>query len=776
MIRKESIFPLICNEFIYKEDGNFLLHIRKNSYKYVLVKERYIMKKNSENEAVKSLRKFSRGLAAAALSMSLCAGVLSGCDKGTGTDSNAGSSGNMQVGESSADDLKPETENPESEGESTTQFPVIERKTADEIEINPEKIDVTTFSLPDGPEESGIFVQPIADISDDFIRGMDVSAVLAVENSGAKYYGFDGEEQDVFKTLAEAGVNYIRLRVWNDPYDENGNGYGGGNNDVATAIELGKRATQYGMKVCIDFHYSDFWADPTKQYVPKAWKGMNLEQKSDALYDFTVTSLTDILNAGVDVCMVQVGNEINKGMSGETFMSSVAELLKAGSSAVREVSKAAGKDIQVAVHYTDIDKQGEVAKITADLDKYGVDYDIFAMSYYSFWHGSMENMQDMAEYVQDTYGKKVVIAETSYCYTTEDGDGSGNSVSGDGDLVDGYDATVQGQADMLRDICAAADEADIMGVFYWEGTWIPVGPADADNSSIWEKYGSGWASSYSGSYDPKDAGKYYGGCSWDNQAMFDFTGHPLDSLKVFRELKYGATAPLAVEKVPDVEVSCNVGAELALPETAQVVYNDKTANREVPVVWDAEQTAAIDTNIGGSYQVEGILQDEELDEEYRTVVANVEVKLINYVVNSGFEDSDTSMWKVTYNGKEDPTDYQVNAKDARTGETAFHFWSASEMDFSIEQEVTGLEPGTYQLSAFSQGGDMLSSSVLEVYAIADGQEYSQSFELTGYADWKQPTVTDIKLTGDTVVVGVRMKCNGGSWGTVDDVTLNRVGE
>ena len=415
-------------------------------------------------------------------------------------------------------------------------------------------------------------------------------------------------------------------------------------------------------------------------------------------------------------------------------------------------------------------------RLQADLDKYGVDYDIFGMSYYSFWHGSMENMQEMAEYVQDTYGKKVVIAETSYCYTTEDGDGSGNSVSGDGDLVDGYDATVQGQADMLRDICAAADEADIMGVFYWEGTWIPVGPADADNSSIWEKYGSGWASSYSGSYDPKDAGKYYGGCSWDNQALFDFTGHPLDSLKVFRELKYGATAPLAVEKVPDVEVSCNVGAELALPETAQVVYNDKTANREVPVVWDAEQTAAIDTNIGGSYQVDGILQDEELDEEYRTVVANVEVKLINYVVNPSFEDSDTSMWKVTYNGKENPTDYQINAKDAKTGETAFHFWSASEMDFSIEQEVTGPEPGTYQLSAFSQGGDMLSSSVLEVYAIADGQEYTQQFELTGYADWKEPTVTDIKLTGDTIVVGVRMKCNGGSWGTVDDFTLNRVGE
>ena len=734
------------------------------------------MRKKPKRESLNALNGIGKNLAVAAISVSLCVSALSGCSESEGTQNGGNQADNLEVGESSADDLKPETDNPESEGESTTQFPAIERKTADQININPEVIEVTKFELPDASEESGIFVQPIEDISDDFIRGMDASAVLAVENSGAKYYGFDGEEQDVFKTLAEAGVNYIRLRVWNDPYDENGNGYGGGNNDVATAIELGRRATQYGMKVCIDFHYSDFWADPTKQYVPKAWKGMTIEQKSDALYDFTVTSLTDILNAGVDVCMVQVGNEINKGMSGETFMSSVAKLLNAGSSAVREVSKAAGKDIQVAVHYTDIDKQGEVAKITADLEKYGVDYDIFAMSYYSFWHGSMENMQEMAEYVQDTYGKKVVIAETSYCYTTEDGDGSGNSVSGDGDLVDGYDATVQGQADMLRDICAAADEADIMGVFYWEGTWIPVGPADADNSELWEKYGSGWASSYSGSYDPKDAGKYYGGCSWDNQAMFDFTGHPLDSLKVFRELRYGATAPLAVEKVPDVEVSCNVGSTLTLPETALVVYNDKTANKEVPVIWNEEQIAAIDTNVGGTYQVEGTLQDEELDEQYTTVVANVEIELVNFVVNPSFEDADTSMWKVTYNGKKNPTDYQVNEKDAKSGQTAFHFWSADDMDFSIEQVVTGLEPGTYELSVFSQGGDMSSSAVLELYAAADGQEYTQSFELTGYADWKEPTVTEIKLTDDSMVIGVRMKCNGGSWGTVDDFTLNRIGD
>ena len=636
--------------------------------------------------------------------------------------------------------------------------------------------DITAFPMPEGPEESTIYVEPVDGISDDFYRGMDASAVLALENSGVKYYNFDGEEQDVFMTLAQAGVNYIRLRVWNDPYDENGNGYGGGNNDVATAIALGQRATQYGMKVCIDFHYSDFWADPKKQFIPKAWEGMNIEEKADALYNYTLDSLTQILEAGVNVGMVQIGNEINNGMSGETDVANVRKLLTAGSKAVREAAADSGKDILVAVHYTNIDDMKKLDTLLTGLQVKEIDYDIVGLSFYPYWHGTMDDLKNTIIHIRDTYGKKVYVAENAYCYTAEDGDGSANSVEGTGDLAEGYSASVQGQANEVRDVCAAASEAGAEGIFYWEGTWIPVGPADADNSAIWEKYGSGWASSYSGSYDPKDAGKYYGGCSWDNQALFDFTGHPLDSLKVFRELKYGATAPLAVEKVPGVEVFCNVGAELVLPETAQVVYNDKTANREVPVVWNAEQIAAIDTNIGGSYQVEGILQDEELDEEYRTVVANVEVKLINYVVNSSFEDSDTSMWKVVYNGKENPTDYQVNAKDAKTGETAFHFWSASEMDFSIEQEVTGLEPGTYQLSAFSQGGDMLSSSVLELYAVADGVEYTQSFELTGYADWKEPTVTDIKLTGDTIVVGVRMKCNGGSWGTVDDVTLNRVGE
>ena len=219
------------------------------------------------------MKRNSKRLVAVLLSAGLCAGALSGCGAESTTTAEAST------------EAQPETE---------------------------QEVTRTTEEPAEAEEEwSDVFVEPVAGISDDFIRGMDASAVLSVEKSGAKYYGYDGKEQDVFETLAESGVNYIRLRVWNDPYDENGNGYGGGDNDVATAIELGKRATQYGMKVNIDFHYSDFWADPKRQHAPKAWEGMSADEKADALYDFTKESLTQILDAGVDVGMVQVGNEIN---------------------------------------------------------------------------------------------------------------------------------------------------------------------------------------------------------------------------------------------------------------------------------------------------------------------------------------------------------------------------------------------------------------------------------------------------------------------------------
>ena len=411
-----------------------------------------------------------------------------------------------------------------------TETSVDAGSTADSVDIVKEEAE------PEGEEvEMETWKTAIDGLADDFIFGMDVSSLLVEEKSGVKYYDFDGNEQDALKTFADAGINYIRLRVWNDPYDENGNGYGGGNNDLPTAIELGKRATGYGMRVLIDFHYSDFWADPQKQILPKAWVGMGLSEKSSALYDYTKDSLTQLLDSGVDVGMVQIGNEINYGLSGESNIDNIIELLKAGSKAVREVSNERGKDIGIVVHYTDIGKKEGVFSLIEKLVNNGLDFDMMGLSYYPYWHGDLKNMSSVIGYISEKFGKKVFIAETSYCYTTEDGDGFANRVS-KSDLVEDYPATPEGQASFMHDLYENVNNAGGIGVFYWEGAWIPVGPASADNSPIWEKYGSGWASSYASDYD-KDAAEYYGGCSWDNQTFFDFNGHPLESMKVFKYMR-----------------------------------------------------------------------------------------------------------------------------------------------------------------------------------------------------------------------------------------------
>lgn len=621
-----------------------------------------------------------------------------------------------------------------------------------------------TENGPTGPEEAAIYVEPIEGLSDDFIKGMDVSTVIAQEASGVVYYNEAGEEEDLFKVLADAGVNYIRVRVWNDPYDENGNGYGGGNCDTEKAAEIGKRAAQYGMKLLVDFHYSDFWADPSKQFVPKAWEGMTIEEKCDAIYEFTKESLTTISKAGADIGMVQIGNEINRGMSGESAVPNVMALLKQASKAVREVAKDTKQDIKIAVHYTDISDYNFIMGKAINLRDYEVDYDIFGVSYYNYWHGDLEQLKYILSEVKRFFKKDTVIMETAYMYTVEEGDASHNSVSS-ADLVEGYAASVQSQATCIRDIAAAASESGALGLFYWEGAWIPVGSDYDSNMKIWEKYGSGWASSYSTDYDPEDAGIYYGGCAWDNQAMFDWNGKPLASLNVFKYLKYGTICEPAVDFVKDVEVNLNAGDELVMPVTVPAVYNNRALSTEVPVVWDDGQVAAINTRQGGKYYVAGTLEDGT------KVTCKVTIPYSNLLVNPSFEDRDRSMWTITSVGA-NPTDYQIKAGEATSGEVSLHFWSQSQQEFRVEQKVTIHSNGSYGATASIQGGDVGNAEIY-LYVIVNGKETrSESVTLNGWLNWQEPVISGIALSeGDIITVGMAVKCEGGGWGTMDDITL-----
>ena len=667
--------------------------------------------------------------------------------------------------------------------ETTTETPTTTGTTSKE-DITPEVIERENVEV--NIQSDSLYVQKVENLSDDFIFGMDSSSVISLEQSGVKYYDYEGNEADLFKVLAESNINYIRVRIWNDPYDSEGHGYGGGNNDVEKALEIGKRATKYGMKLLVNFHYSDFWADPAKQKAPKAWEGYTIEEKVEALYDYTYESLLKFYAAGIDVGMVQIGNETTTGMSGESSWAKVCQLFNAGSRATREIFP----DALIALHFTNPEKYGRYSDIASTLKKNNVDYDVFASSYYPYWHGTLDNLASVLNNVSRIYGKKVMIAETSYAYTTLDTDSWGNTI-GKPSATDGntysYPITIAGQTNHVRNVVDTCVNkmTDCLGVFYWEGTWISVGDSWESNKLKWEQYGSGWATSYAAEYDPKDAGQWYGGCAVDNQAFFDSTGHPIESLKVWALMKEGNNAPLYVDGVNSVEVTFNTSDTIVLPETVDVVYNDNST-AAVTVNWDFSDEVRDSIPTGGNkdYVITGQTADGT------EVTCLLHALMTNYALNYSFENSTQGKldnWTVTVDGKtNDNYKVLVSGENPNSGKMAYHFWAkdADTVKFSVEEEITGLASGTYNYHLHILGGadskpaDASKQNIYMYVKINDEIVYKTDMKFTNYeAGFKRFSIEGIEYTaGDKFVIGFYCEANeSGSWGDFDDALLNLVG-
>jgi len=622
----------------------------------------------------------------------------------------------------------------------------------------------------------GISIEKIPSITSDFIRGVDISSVIAIEQSGVIFKDREGKPQDIFVTLKEAGVNYIRVRIWNDPYDSQGNGYGGGTSDLSKAIEIGKRAAAQGMKLLVDFHYSDFWADPGKQMEPKAWSGMDVAQKESVLYEFTKDCLAQLIDNGAEIGMVQIGNEINNGIAGVTAWPNMAKLLSAGSKAIREAAIAAKKTIDVAIHFSNPETENRYAAYSFNLNRYEVDYDVFASSYYPYWHGTLENVAALLKNIADTYKKKVMIIETAYTYTLADSDGHDNTVSDSSDLSD-YPATVQGQANFIRDVMstvAGIGEAGI-GVCYWEPAWIAVGPTSAidKNKEMWEKYGSGWATSFAGEYDPEDAGVWYGGSAVDNQALFDADGKPLDSLYVFRYVVNGNTVARAIDAVNNTALAVTIGDTITWPDTIEVIYNDGTHEAKT-VVWNGSEKSEIDAlslaednSVAGTHIVYG-----ETEGWPQKVTCEVRLNPKNYVLNFSFEEEEMSAWKIVYpeDGVE-CTDRQMKTADAFSGDYSLHYWAVGEVRFTVTQEFSGLPNGTYAVTASIQGSSAKTDDRVRLFAKTGGENMETGVDLTGWQDWQNPVVSGIQVTDGSIVIGIEVNGTPGAWGTMDDFYL-----
>ena len=391
------------------------------------------------------------------------------------------------------------------------------------------QVDVSSYKDPweyggdTGLKDQKVTIKKVKGMSESSIRGMDISSYLALKKAGVKYYDYEGNETPLLKVLHDNGINYIRIRIWNDPFNADGETYGGGGNDVSTGVEIAKEAAQYDMKVLLDFHYSDFWAEPAVQLVPKAWKKdvNNTEKMCSDVYDFTKESIQKFKDAGANIGMVQVGNEITNGLlgiysnrdKGESFnviwgdkkkSTEVNKYLKAGIKAVREYTPQA----LVALHL-ETPNVWKYKTIMNTWKRDNVDYDVLGSSYYPFWSiaakantpKTLKDVQTLAA----SYGKMFAVFETSWVNSLNDGDGTPNSI-GDSTNTGAYEVGPQGQVNELTDLYDTVLSQDNgLGTFYWEGAWIPVKAGWTNweyNKQIADQYGTGWASKGALGYFP----------------------------------------------------------------------------------------------------------------------------------------------------------------------------------------------------------------------------------------------------------------------------------
>ncbi|MBE6171896.1 MAG: beta-1,4-galactanase [Enterococcus faecium] len=360
----------------------------------------------------------------------------------------------------------------------------------------------------------------------ELIRGADISILADMEKSGAGYYE-NGVKKDALQILKNNGVNYVRLRLWQDPYDDQGNSYGAGTNDLKTTIALAKRAKNLGLKVLLDFHYSDFWVDPGKQNLPKAWENYSFEQLDAALYGYTKSVLTEMKNNGVYPDMVQIGNELNSGMlwphgkswgEGGGEFDRLATFLKSG---IRGVKETQPVDTPIMLHLADGGDTDVFTWWFDEITKRGVDYDLIGLSYYPYWHGSMNALQTTMNTISARYDKEVNVVETAYGHTTANADSMPNAFGPEQEIAGGYAATPAGQREYLNDLVTRIQTVPNEkgnGFFYWEPLWY--------NGNV------SWATAAGMNYLGVQSQT---GNEWDNQAMFDFNGQALPSLKAFQE-------------------------------------------------------------------------------------------------------------------------------------------------------------------------------------------------------------------------------------------------
>jgi arabinogalactan endo-1,4-beta-galactosidase len=598
----------------------------------------------------------------------------------------------------------------------------------------------------------GVTINSIPGLPEDFIKGADVSMLAQLEASGAKFYDESGKQGDALQILKEHGVNWVRLRIWNQPviaHDFVTDGFtvhagesAGGINDATRDTALAKRAKALGMKVLLDFHYSDWWADPGKQWVPQAWEVLDLAGLETAIHDYTAQVLTGMKAAGAEPDMVQIGNETNDGFLWPLGRVSAngyegfAALLSRAAAAVRETDPS----IRIMIHLANGGDNTLYRGMFSHLIALGVDFDVIGLSYYPYWHGPIGDLQANLADVSQYFNKPVVVAETAYAWTLDDADGEKNNFGATQEALGGFQATAQGQASFLRELMAVvADVPDRrgLGVFYWEPDWIAV-------------QGAGWYTN--------------GGDGWDNQTLFDHAGKALPSMNVFRAVSEERPwVEPAIASIPALNLSVPKGTVPTLPASVSAIYDDGSI-RPLYVVWDPVDPAAWDTV--GTFDVAGTVVGSSLPATLHALV------YVNLLQNAGFETGDLTGWSLT-GADAGAANVKNSAPDAHAGTYSVSYWKGTAFTFTLEQTVAGLDPGsTYTFSFWASG---LAGSALQGFATCNGVTQTVAVLNTGWGgggNWNSYSIGGLSGAGGSCTVGVIASSAANDWGNLDDFQLH----
>ncbi len=318
-----------------------------------------------------------------------------------------------------------------------------------------------------------------------FFLGADLSYVNEMEDCGAVYYDRDGVKKDPYLIFGEAGTNLIRLRLWHNPQWTDYSNL----SDVKKSIA---RAKGLEMQVLLDFHYSDTWTDPSQQEIPVAWADYidDTPALGDLLYTYTYETLMELNDEGLLPDIVQIGNEINPMIlqQGELEWPIDWErnsyLINKGIQAVRDVSSENQINIEVMLHIAQ--PENGLWWFEQAVDNGVTDFDWIGLSYYPIWSEyDLDEVSQAFKTLMDTYSKRLMVVETAYPYTLDNADGA-NNILGEEALVQGFDASPEGQLGYLNKLYGIIKDAGGEGLIYWEPAWVST-----DCYTLWAQ-GSHW--------------------------------------------------------------------------------------------------------------------------------------------------------------------------------------------------------------------------------------------------------------------------------------------